>query len=241
MSQDHKQIGMIFDLDGTLLDSKDFFLHDIPKKISDHFGVELKQEKIASLLFDVIGGQKGGGKFLVLKIMWKVAKKFGVPWYKRINFLKITKDVYSQGISKIPLIEGVENTLIKLSENYNIVFGINTTGSYAEVLDRFKGRMEFLDQFSDSIISRDKVKYIKPSPEGIQILSNKWNIPMNRIIMVGDMKSDIVAGKSAGAITIGVTSGFYSKEMMEKVNPDMLLSDITQIPDNMELILKKCS
>ena len=101
--------------------------------------------------------------------------------------------------------------------------------------------MEFLDQFSDSIISRDKVKYIKPSPEGIQILSNKWNIPMNRIIMVGDMKSDIVAGKSAGAITIGVTSGFYSKEMMEKVNPDMLLSDITQIPDNMELILKKCS
>ncbi|QEE18107.1 HAD family hydrolase [Promethearchaeum syntrophicum] len=243
MSQNHEQIGIIFDLDGTLLDSRDFFLHDIPQKIADHYGVEfsqLKQEKIAALLFEVFGGQKGGGKFLVLKVMWKVAKKFGVPWFKRINFLRITQDMYRQGISNIPLIEGVENTLVKLSENYNVIFGINTTGSYAEVFDRFKGRMEFLVQFSDNIISRDKVKYIKPSPEGIKILSKKWNIPMNRIIMVGDMKSDIVAGKSAGAITIGVTSGFYSKEMMEKVNPDLLLTDISQIPDNMELIMKKC-
>ena len=57
--------------------------------------------------------------------------------------------------------------------------------------------------------------------------------------MVGDMDSDIDAGKNAGSITIGVTSGFYTKQMMEKVNPDIILSDVTKIPDNMEKILKK--
>ena len=242
MSQNNEQIGIIFDLDGTLLDSTDFFMHDIPKEIADYFGVEftpLKQEKIASLLFEVFGGQKGGGKFLVIKVMWKVAKKFDVPWHKRLKFLKITQDVYHKGVSKIPLIHGVENTLDILSENYNIIFGINTTGSYNEVLERFEGRMEFLERFSNNIISRDMVKYMKPSPEGILALSNKWGIPIKRIVMVGDMKSDVGAGKNAGVITIGVTSGFYSKEMMEEVNPDFILPDVTQIPNKMELILKK--
>ena len=242
MSQKTKQIGIIFDLDGTLLESRDFFLQDIPKKIADYYEVEFsteKQEKIASLFFEVFGGQKGGGKFLVVKVMWNVAKKFGVPWRKRFKFLKITHDIYQQGLSEIPLIKNIESTLNILSEKYDIIYGINTTGTYAEVLERFKGRMEFLERFSDSIITRDRVENIKPSPEGIITLSNKWGIPLNRIIMVGDMDSDIGAGKSAGAITIGVTSGFYSKEMMEKVNPDILLSDVTQIPDYMEKILKK--
>ncbi len=242
MSHNKKKIGIIFDLDGTLLDSMDFFMHDIPKEIADYYGVEfspLKQEKIASLLLDVFGGQKGGGKYLVVKVMWKVAKRFDVPWHKRFKFLKITQDIYHKGVSKIPIIHGVEKTLDYLSENYNIIFGINTTGSYIEVLERFEGRMEFLERFSNSIITRDRVKYMKPSPEGIITLSNKWGIPINRVVMVGDMKSDINAGKSAGAITIGVTSGFYTKEMMEEVNPDYILSDVTQIPENMEKILKK--
>ena len=242
MSQNNKKIGIIFDLDGTLLDSSDFFLQDIPKKIADYYGVDFspsKQEKIESLFFNVFGGQKGGGKFLVVKVMWIVAKKFGIPWYKRFKFLKITHDIYQQGLSEIPIIKNVESTLNILSEKYDITFGINTTGTYAEVLERFKGRMEFLERFSDNIITRDKVKNLKPSPEGIIILSNKWGIPPNHLIMVGDMDSDIGAGKSAGSITIGVTSGFYTKEMMEKVNPDIILSDVTQIPNSMEKILKK--
>ncbi|MHA1646113.1 MAG: HAD family hydrolase, partial [Promethearchaeota archaeon] len=70
-------------------------------------------------------------------------------------------------------------------------------------------------------------------------LSKKWDIPINRIIMVGDMDSDIGAGKSAGAITIGVTSGFYTNDMMKKVNPDFIFTDVNQIPENMEEILKK--
>jgi len=242
MSQKTTQIGIIFDLDGTLLDSSDFFLKDIPKKIADYYGVEfspLKQEKIANLFFDVFGGQKGGGKFLVVKVMWNVAKKFGISWHKRFKFLKITHDIYHQGLSEIPLIKNVESTLNILSEKYDIIMGINTTGTYAEVLERFKGRMEFLERFSESIITRDRVKNLKPSGEGILKLSEKWGIPPNHLIMVGDMDSDIGAGKSAGSITIGVTSGFFTKEMMEKSNPDFILSDVTQIPDNIEKILKK--
>jgi len=242
MSQNTTQIGIIFDLDGTLLDSSDFFLQDIPKKIADYYNVEfspLKQKKIANLFFDVFGGQKGGGKFLVVKVMWNVAKKFGIPWQKRFKFLKVTHDIYHQGLSDIPLIKNVEKTLNILSEKFDIIMGINTTGTYSEVLERFTGRSGFLERFSDSIITRDRVKNIKPSPEGILNLSKKWNIPPNHLIMVGDMDSDIGAGKNAGSITIGVTSGFFTKEMMEKVNPDFIITDVNQIPDNMEEILKK--
>jgi len=136
MSQNNKQIGIIFDLDGTLLDSSDFFLQDIPKKIADYYGVEfspLKQEKIASLFFDVFGGQKGGGKFLVVKVMWNVAKKFGVPWRKRFKFLKITHDIYQQGLSEIPLIKNIENTLNNAMKRLSIerdLYAYDITGKF---------------------------------------------------------------------------------------------------------------
>ena len=63
-------------------------------------------------------------------------------------------------------------------------------------------------------------------PEGILNLSKKWGIPPNRLVMVGDMDSDIGAGKNAGSITIGVTSGFYTNDMMKKVNPDYIFTDV---------------
>ena len=66
MSQKTTQIGIIFDLDGTLLDSSDFFLKDIPKKIADYYGVEfspLKQEKIANLFFESGLGGMGRLKY----------------------------------------------------------------------------------------------------------------------------------------------------------------------------------
>jgi len=180
MSKKTKQFGIIFDLDGTLLDSMDFFIFEIPKQIAKYYNYDispLNQEKIGNLLSDVFNGKKGGGKFLVVKVIWKVAKTFQVPWFKRFKFLKVTQTIYKENISKVPLIPGVEKTLHLLKQKYNVKIGLNTTGSYQEVLDRFAEKMHFLEIFEDNIITRDRVKHLKPAPDGIFKLSKKWGIP----------------------------------------------------------------
>jgi len=57
--------------------------------------------------------------------------------------------------------------------------------------------------------------------------------------MVGDMDSDINAGKSAGTFTIGVLTGFLSQELMEELKPTLILKDVNQILDEMEKLLEK--
>jgi phosphoglycolate phosphatase-like HAD superfamily hydrolase len=47
--------------------------------------------------------------------------------------------------------------------------------------------------------------------------------------MIGDMPTDIQAGKSAGTKTVGITEGLFQKELIES-NPDFLIRSITEFP-----------
>lgn len=47
--------------------------------------------------------------------------------------------------------------------------------------------------------------------------------------MIGDMNIDIQAGKQAGCKTIGVLSGFATKEIMEREKADLIISKISDL------------
>jgi phosphoglycolate phosphatase-like HAD superfamily hydrolase len=51
---------------------------------------------------------------------------------------------------------------------------------------------------------------------------------------VGDSISDIRAGKSAGATTVGVLSGIYSRKELEREKPDLILESVNFLPDFLE-------
>jgi phosphoglycolate phosphatase-like HAD superfamily hydrolase len=50
-------------------------------------------------------------------------------------------------------------------------------------------------------------------------------------VMVGDSISDIRAGKNAGAKTVAVLSGLFSREELAREQPDLILSDATALPN----------
>jgi len=49
-------------------------------------------------------------------------------------------------------------------------------------------------------------------------------------VIVGDSVVDVKAGKSAGAQTVAVLSGLYSKEELARESPDLILKDISELP-----------
>lgn len=237
-SEQTPKIGIIFDLDGTLLDSTGL-ISQIPKILADKYGVSIDQktsDEIEKIILNTIQGKRK--RFMIIRLILFVAKKYHVPWYLRLRYLKDAGANYKKLIKDVPLFPDTKETL-DFFANKGFPIAINTTSSKKEVFDRFEGRIEFLDIFKEMIVTRSDVKNLKPHPESIQILSDKMGIPMKQLIMVGDMEADIQAGKNSGCSTVGVLTGYASEEMMKKYNPDFIIESVRELPDILPQLLEK--
>ena len=53
-------------------------------------------------------------------------------------------------------------------------------------------------------------------------------------VIAGDSVIDIRAGKAAGAKTVAVLSGLYSQKELAEEKPDLILKDITWLPNHVD-------
>jgi phosphoglycolate phosphatase len=71
----------------------------------------------------------------------------------------------------------------------------------------------------------------KPSPEAIFKGIQELDVDISNCLICGDSVNDIKAGKAAGARTVGLLSGLYYHEELAKECPDMILPDLSGLPD----------
>lgn len=119
-----------------------------------------------------------------------------------------------------------------------------------EVLEYFNGKMKIamatakirsatikiLDTlgilpYFDLLVTDDDMQRMKPDPQCIEIILEKLGIPANEAVMIGDMNTDILAGKAAGTATIGVTYGYGKPEDLRAVSPDIILDNALSLMD----------
>ena len=74
----------------------------------------------------------------------------------------------------------------------------------------------------------------KPSPEALTKCAKALDVKMCDCIIVGDSISDVRAGKAAGCKTVAVLSGLFSHQELSKENPDLILEDVTDLPNFIE-------
>ena len=87
-----------------------------------------------------------------------------------------------------------------------------------------------LSKYFPYILTAQDTYKPKPSPEAHIKALEYMNIQIEDCLIVGDSVLDVTAGKTAGAKTIAVLSGLYTKQELAKVDPDLILKDATQIP-----------
>lgn len=232
------KIGIIFDLDGTLLDSTGL-IFQIPDGLKKKYNVSIDQKTSDEIEDKIINALKGrSGKFLIIRLTLYVAKRYKIPWYLRLRYLKDAGELYKKLIKKVNIFPGVEETIkILINKGYSVA--INTTSSRNELIDRFEHRMGFLEMFREYTITRTDIKKMKPHPESMHILSERMGIPLKKLVMVGDMESDILAGKNSGCSTVGVLTGYASREMMKEYNPDFILESVKDLPNLLPKLLEK--
>lgn len=92
-----------------------------------------------------------------------------------------------------------------------------------------------IGEYIEALIGSDHVSHFKPHPEAIFRLLTHWNVDaLSSVIMIGDSTFDIEMGKSAGIPTCAVLWGAHSKEALQQALPDYLA---TQPMDLLPIVL----
>jgi HAD superfamily hydrolase (TIGR01509 family) len=206
---------IIFDLDGTLVDSLPYH--------HESWRIFFKNNNLEEHDFsEVLKEYKGGG---TLELMTSV---FG-DMYTKDELKKMTddkeiifRDIYK---SKIYPIEGLNKFLDNLKEN-NILLSIGSNAIRENVLMTIE-ELGITDYFS-SIICGDEVSKGKPNPEMyLKTLSN-LKMDKNECIIFEDSIEGVTAAKNAGIKSIGVTSS-QSSEILKSVGAFKTINDYTEI------------
>jgi phosphoglycolate phosphatase len=95
-----------------------------------------------------------------------------------------------------------------------------------------------LIRYFDTVMTAFNGCQPKPSPEAFVGCARRLNIKIDRCVVVGDSVVDIRAGKSAGMRTVAVLSGIYSCMELQAEKPDLVLENVSLLPDFVDLLMR---
>lgn len=188
---------LLFDLDGTLLDTAPDFISAIQKMLQGRGLLPLADRELRNT---VTNGSAG-----------IIEKAFGIdqddPQFKTLQdeFLSLYFDNIAD---KTTLFSGLQDVL-DTCKNKGIVWGIVTNKPY-------KYTQAVLEQLNPSIqsattICPDHVTQPKPDPEGLLLACSELSLSPSECIYIGDHIRDIQAGRSAGMRTIAAGWGYIDE------------------------------
>ncbi len=213
MSQKLKVKGILFDLDGTIVDSKDAYMEAArkafaalgrrPAEVREALEIPKCLEQ-GRPIADLVGVDVQAFLDVYLKTYYSVTKTLTRP----IVNARATLDVLSRK-AKLALI-----TMRFVSRS-----------SVVEELLHF-GMAEL---FTYVITAMDAIEP-KPSPKSLISAVKALDVDICDCVIVGDSVVDVRAGKSAGSMTVAVLSGLYTREELSTEKPDLIVKDITELP-----------
>ena len=197
---------VLFDLDGTLLDS--FHLHYAAyETMFGHFGIEMSRE-----LFITTYSPN----------WYRTYEAFGLDeeHWERANLLWLE----AASTHAPDLFPGVIELLAELQNDY--VLGIVTSGSKTRVTNDLE-RLAITEYFS-SIVTGDDITEPKPAPEALELALNQLSISPSDAIYVGDAHADFEMSRSAGVPFVGVASEFIN---LVEDHAEYDIHPITSLPE----------
>lgn len=199
---------VLFDMDGTLLDTAPDFIAIAQAMLADR-GLPAIDDK---LIRDEISG---GAKAMVAATfaMSPDAAEFEAL---RLEFL----ERYQQGCAvHSRLFDGME-TLLADIEKAGLIWGVvtNKPVRFAEPIMRQLG----LAERSALLICPDHVTHSKPHPEPLILACNRLDLEPASVLFVGDDLRDIESGRDAGTRTAAVRYGYIHPDD----NPDHWGADV---------------
>lgn len=204
---------LVFDLDGTLVDTK--------KDLALSVNAMRCEMQLAPLPFDLIASYVGQGvQTLVRRALGEQASDANVE--KGLSFF--LEYYYVHMLDNTRIYPGVREALEELHDRRMAVLTNKPVRFSREML----ARLGIASCFA-YIYGGNSFPQKKPDPVGVNKLMEDLKASPLQTMMVGDSDTDVLTGRNARVWTCGVTYGF-GPNTFKDAPPDLLLDDLRELP-----------
>jgi len=199
---------LVFDLDGTLIDSR----RDIATALN-RLRTELRLPPLA--LDQVVTMVGEGAKVLVRRAL---ADWHGEPTKAILNrYLSYYEEVCLDTTVPYP---GIGEMLAELAPTYRMAVLSNKGERLSvEILEGLDLAWRFKE-----ILGGDSLPTRKPSPAGLNALADRFDVPVERLMLIGDSRIDAETARNAGCAFALVEWGFQRSPGADGLDADLLVS-----------------
>ncbi len=215
---------VVFDMDGTLIDSQDFILAAMKRAFAQ---ADFPEPSRADVLA-IVGLSLDAAVSVLLPDLSSKGNANAVKLYKQ-SFLDLRAE---QGEDHhVPMYPGARAALERLHRQEKTLMGVATGKAMRGLLHSYDShdlhKFFVTSQTADGHPS-------KPHPSMLHSALHETGVDVTRAIMVGDTEFDIEMGVAAGFATIGVSWGYHSVERIKAAGADIIIDDFSELDTALE-------
>ena len=210
---------LLFDLDGTLIDSKTDLANSINLMLADLGRPALSEATISGFVGD-------GVRVLVYRSLTATAPNHQPPDEQlHAKGIKLMLDHYADEMLKTTrLYPYVAETLACFNHKGKAVVTSKEVRFTKIILKHFA-----VEQYFDAIIGGDTTPARKPDPGPVLEAMRQLGASAPETVMIGDSENDVIAGKRAATLTCAVSYGFRTADQLRIAEPDVLIEKLDEL------------
>jgi len=201
----------LFDLDGTLIDS--VYQHVIAwRGALEAIGIELSVWRIHRRI-----GMSGG--LFVQALLRETGRSLSASDIDKLQHAHAAE--YLKIASTVTALPGARDLLVMLTES-GVKWAIATSGR----AETARPALELLGLPQDTpMVTRDLVRHAKPDPDLFLAAATLLDVEPLHAMVVGDSVWDLLAARRAGSLGVGLQSGGYGREELERAGAYRVYAD----------------
>jgi phosphoglycolate phosphatase-like HAD superfamily hydrolase len=217
-----KVAAVIFDLDGTLIDSIDIYFRIVENALERLNLPPVSRSKILA------AAESENFKWeLVLprEVQSRQANIIDDAW-------AVTNEIAPRMFADdLDIIEGADGALKMVSAKGLKIGLVTSTQKHYLETKMLPLKNAAIDKLIEVIITSDDVKERKPAPDPLIMCAQQLELKPADCVYVGDTTTDMKSGKAAGMYTVGVLTGFDDYDALQTEQPDAIIDSIRNLSE----------
>jgi len=204
---------VLFDLDGTLVDSLEAIVNAVEKALESR-GLKCDSAKVVKMIglpleniFGVLAPN------LSKQEIWQLVNEYR-KYYMTYHLENTTIHPSAQLVLRKLKAKGFKLGIITSKYRKPVM----------DVLFHFG-----IAELFDSVVTGYEVKKHKPKPDIVLEAAKRLGVNPKQCVVVGDSPVDVESGKRAGSFTIAVVSNTYDRKLLEDAKPTIVIEQLEEI------------
>ena len=208
--------GIIFDMDGVLVDSEPFICEAAMRMFAETYGIAVRKEDFIPFV--------GAGED---RFIGGVAEKYGIA-------LTMPRDKQRTYAIYLEIIRGRLHPLpgapdfVRAARLRGYKLALATSADRIKMIGNL-AEIGIAGEAFDAIVTGDDVQHKKPDPQIFLLAAERLGLPPAQCLVLEDAPNGIRAAAAAGCRSIGVLSSF-SEASLREAGASFIARDLAHVP-----------